>query len=106
MKSGILTSILATTVASIGLATPPPPTVALTASTFTGSEANGTVSISVTYSGPKNSFSIDYTTSDGTADPTQTPAVSGTNYTGVSGTLFFTDSQRTQTIPITILDDA
>jgi hypothetical protein len=97
MKS-LITFLVAAAAVSTAFAAAPPPTVAFTSSTFTASEANGMASVDVTFSGPKASFSVNYTTHDGTA-------IGGTDYTGGSGTLNFTGSQRTQTIQIPLLED-
>ncbi|PCJ96112.1 MAG: hypothetical protein COA50_07995, partial [Flavobacteriaceae bacterium] len=62
-------------------------------------EANTTVTFDIIYTGPVvASFSVDYTTSDGSA-------TAGTDYTTTSSMLLFSGNPETQTFNVTIAND-
>lgn len=74
-------------------------TVQFTQSDFTIAENAGTATITISRLGNNDGIiSVDYTTEDGTA-------VSGIDYTAVSGTLTFAASEMSRSFTIPILDD-
>ncbi|MDG1570685.1 Calx-beta domain-containing protein [Robiginitalea sp. M366] len=73
----------------------------LAIASITVNENDGTATFVVTHAGPATSgpFSVDYSSLNGTA-------VSGADYTAVSGTLFFSGSSgETQNIVVPLIDD-
>ena len=72
--------------------------VQFSASGYTGSEKNPSVTVTVLRSGGTGAFTINYSTSDGTAH-------AGTNYQATSGTLSFAVGDTSKSFSIPILND-
>lgn len=72
--------------------------VQFSATDFSVDELAGVATIAVTRTGTAGQVTVEYDTSGGSA-------VDGTDYTGVTGTLTFSATQKTVTFPIAILDD-
>jgi hypothetical protein len=78
---------------------PPPAEVAFSDATYSVSEAGVAATITVSRTGgASHSFTIDYSTADGSA-------TAGADYTATNGTLFFADSEASQTFSIPIFED-
>jgi len=76
------------------------PSVQFTSATYSGPESGGSVSAIVSLSNPVNAtVTVNYATSNGTA-------ISGSDYTGASGTLTFAPLETSKPIVISLLDDA
>jgi len=78
---------------------PPPAEVAFSDATYSVSEAGVAATITVSRTGgASHSFTIDYSTADGSA-------AAGADYTATNGTLFFADGEASQTFSVPILED-
>src|SRR5262249_29361987 len=76
-----------------------PGALQFSAPSYTVNENQGTITVTVTRTGGSaGSVSVNYATSDGTAN-------AGSDYTASAGTLTFADGELTKTFTIPILDD-
>ncbi len=74
------------------------PTVQFALATYTAGESSGTTNLVVRRSSSVGDVTVDYAVSGGTA-------TNGLDYTGGTGTLTFTGTALTQSIPITLIPD-
>jgi len=78
---------------------PPPAEVAFSDATYSVSEAGVAATITVSRTGgASHSFTIDYSTADGSA-------AAGADYTATNGTLFFADGEASQTFSVPVFED-
>ena len=98
--TGSLTSSLGDSgTASATLSVSQPSVVVDSPSVTEGDTGTSTLTFTVTLSvASPQSVTVDYATSDGTAE-------AGLDYTAASGTLTFTPGETTQTVPVTVLND-
>src|SRR3989338_4059196 len=89
-----------TVTSSAAAASSAAPTVGLSALDYIVAEAGGSLTVSATrLGGTAGAVTVAYATVDGSAK-------SGTDYTGVSGTLSFAAGESTKTLTIAVTDDA
>jgi predicted extracellular nuclease len=77
-----------------------PPVLGVSVSDVSVNEAAGIMTFTVTRtSAVANAFTVDYSTADGTA-------INGEDYVGTFGTLTFAENQVSQTVTVSIIDEA
>lgn len=83
-----------------------PGTLQFSSATYTGNEADGTFTVTVTRTdGSSGTVTVDYATSNGTATGGASCAP-GVDFINTSGTLTFMDGETSQTFEVTVCNDA